>query len=70
MAFGIINVLLYKRPQRLTKKLGILLLMGTWLLTLINISNILTTIAVCLKEKRPKSEIKEENINIETFNVS
>lgn len=68
LALGIINVLLYKRPQRLTKKLGIVFVIFTWLLTFINISNILTTIAVFLREKRQK--VDKQKTNIETFNVS
>lgn len=70
LAFGIINVLLFKRPQNLTKKKGIWLLIGTWILTFINISNILTTIAIFLKEKRKKLDVDDKYTNIETFNVS
>lgn len=62
LTFAIINFVLSKRGESPSKGKSIALTIFTWLLTFINISNILTTIALFLKEKRPKNQ---SNINTE-----
>jgi NADH:ubiquinone oxidoreductase subunit 6 (subunit J) len=59
ITFGVLNILLSKKHEIVfeTKRyLKVLFLVASWLLLWFNIANVLTTIAVCMKNKGDKKE--------------